>query len=83
MNQRAHRRRAYANTKYDPEFKMTFQRDYVGKKCRSYEIGCYTCDMWRFFDERGRFPYNFNEQLAYMDSINPERRITYVNQEAT
>jgi hypothetical protein len=36
--------------------------------------------MWRFFDERGRFPYNFEEQFAFMDSINPDRKVTYVDE---
>jgi len=82
MNQRKHKRRAYPKTQYDSEFKMTFERDCVGKRCKTYEMGCTTCDMWRFLDERGRFPYNFEEQFAFMDSINPDRRVTYVDQSA-
>lgn len=82
MNQRKHKRRACSVKQHCEEFKGSYERGYTDKRCKSYEMGCYTCDMWRFFDERGRFPYNFEEQFAYMDSINPDRRVTYVNQSA-
>jgi hypothetical protein len=51
MNQRAHKRRAYSVKQHCEEFKGSYERGYTDKRCKSYEIGCYTCDMWRFFDD--------------------------------
>ena len=44
------------------------------KRCRSYEAGCANCDTWRFYDERGRFCYNFEELQGFMDLTEKESK---------
>jgi hypothetical protein len=29
---------------------------WVGKRCPEYFAGCINCEVWRFYDETGRFP---------------------------
>jgi hypothetical protein len=48
-----------------------FLRESQSKRCRTYVAGCATCDTWRFYDERGRFP-SFPEVVDFM----------FVNEEA-
>jgi hypothetical protein len=45
-------------------------RRYWGKRHKHYANECISCAAWRFYDERGRFPYSFEECSEYMDSLN-------------
>ena len=66
MKVRQIRRRA--KTHYISEEGFKFLRGCFGKRCRTYEAGCPTCDEWRFRDEHGRFVYNFEELRKFMDT---------------
>ena len=48
---------------------LVFSRDYKGKRCRTYDQGCPLCDHWRFYDEHGRYPYDWDELHQYMDML--------------
>lgn len=37
----------------------------VGHRCKDYCAGCIVCDFYRFLDERGRFPYSFDEAREF------------------
>lgn len=39
----------------------------IGLRCKVYCAGCIVCDSFRFLDERGRFPYDFEEAGAFSD----------------
>jgi hypothetical protein len=71
MKVRQIRRRA--KTKYVTEGGFAFLRGCFAKRCRTYETGCPICDEWRFRDEYGRFVYNIDELLKYMDKLENER----------
>ena len=60
--------RQRAKTKYVTEGGFAFLRGCFAKRCRTYEAGCPICDEWRFRDEHGRFVYNIDELLKYMDT---------------
>jgi len=65
--------RKRAQTKYVYESGFRFIRDYTGKRCRTYVMGCSTCDGWRFFDEYGRFVHTDVELWNYMLNLKIER----------
>lgn len=44
-------------------------RSYWGKRHSHYANGCIGCAAWRFYDEKGRFPYSFDECSIYCDSL--------------
>ena len=48
--------RKRAKTKYVSIGGFKFLRDSQGKRCRTYEPGCATCDFWHFYDTHKRFP---------------------------
>jgi len=59
--------RLRAKTKYVSKDGMTFLRDCFVKRCRTYVSGCASCETWRFFDEKGRFAYDFDELEEFMN----------------
>jgi hypothetical protein len=48
--------RRRAKTKYVSIGGFKFLRDSQSKRCRTYEPGCATCDLWHFYDTHNRFP---------------------------
>lgn len=40
----------------------------IGLRCKVYCAGCIVCDSYRFLDERGRFPYTFDEAAEFSDA---------------
>jgi hypothetical protein len=64
--------RRRAKSKYVSEEGFKFLRGCFGKRCRTYEAGCPTCDEWRFRDEHGRFVYNFEELRIFMNKTERE-----------
>ena len=47
-------------------------RSYWGRRCSHYANGCIGCSAWRFYDERGRYPYSFEEADEYRESLNED-----------
>ena len=66
--------RKRAKSKYVVEHGFKFLRASQSKRCRSYEAGCANCDTWRFYDMKGRFCYNFEELLAFMEWTEQEEK---------
>lgn len=67
--------RLRAKTKYVSVDGVSFLRDCVVKRCRTYESGCVICDGWRFRDEHGRFVRSFSELYNFMADERVERLI--------
>ena len=38
----------------------------LGRPCKIYHPGCIVCEGYRFFRERGRFAYTYEELSAYI-----------------
>ena len=66
--------RKRAKSKYKVEFGVKFLRESQSKRCRTYVAGCANCDIWRFYDMKGRFCYHFEELLSFMEWTEQEEK---------